>query len=263
MNTHPKYGGIREQFLSKWTHPNKQKPSVLRVYQVRNPREVFSSYQAYLWSLGGGGGAASAAASYGGASYGGSGGGGSLAGNGQVEVRRFHGTSLASGCDFAVDPTAKPCASPGCAVCSICCSRFDVALSGRGPLSGNSVAGQLPNQLRYGQGLYFSDTSSKSDDYSHASERRTQDLPGRGGAAQGTSRVRLMFLCRVAQGRALQCTASALDSQQVASLVQPRGPHDSIQGVTQDKGGGLNYDELVVYRSDAAVPSYLLVYQMP
>mmetsp|Transcript_5972 Transcript_5972/g.10038 ORF Transcript_5972/g.10038 Transcript_5972/m.10038 type:complete len:223 (-) Transcript_5972:328-996(-) len=76
MNTHPKYGGIREQFLSKWTHPNKQKPSVLRVYQVRNPREVFSSYQAYLWSLGGGGGAASAAASYGGASYGGSGGGG-------------------------------------------------------------------------------------------------------------------------------------------------------------------------------------------
>jgi hypothetical protein len=53
------------------------------------------------------------------------------------------------------------------------------------------------------------------------------------------------------------------DEQQVAESLKPNGYHDSVQGLTIEKGGGLNYDELVVYRNDAAVPSYLVVYQMP
>ena len=45
-------------------------------------------------------------------------------------------------------------------------------------------------QLRYGQGLYFSRTSSKSNDYAAGSEREL----GGDGARRA---VRAMFLCKV------------------------------------------------------------------
>ena len=40
------------------------------------------------------------------------------------------------------------------------------------------------------------------------------------------------------------------------------GAFGSIRGLTATDGGALNYDELVVYRRDAAVPSYLIAYQL-
>lgn len=32
---------------------------------------------------------------------------------------------------------------------------------------------------------------------------------------------------------------------------------------THQVGGGLNHDELVVYKNEAAIPSYLIVYALP
>jgi hypothetical protein len=36
-------------------------------------------------------------------------------------VRRFHGTSMHSGCNFGIYLDAEPCDNEDCAVCSICC----------------------------------------------------------------------------------------------------------------------------------------------
>ena len=45
------------------------------------------------------------------------------------------------------------------------------------------------------------------------------------------------------------------------NVVQGGSMH-SVQGVTCAEGGGLNFEETVVYRNDAAIPSYLIVYKM-
>ena len=107
---------------------------------------------------------------------------------------------------------------------------------------------------------YFSAASSKSHDYAAGSERPAAPCTG---AAQGMSTVRLVFLCKVAQGSSFECRQDRLEPGQVQGLVKPNGAHDSIHGLTVASGGALNFDELVVYRNDAAVPSYLIAYQMP
>ena len=49
------------------------------------------------------------------------------------------------------------------------------------------------------------------------------------------------------------------------NVVQGGSMH-SVQGVTCAEGGGLNYEplyeETVVYRNDAVIPSYLIEYKM-
>ena len=40
------------------------------------------------------------------------------------------------------------------------------------------------------------------------------------------------------------------------------GQAHSVQGLTRKDGGALEYEESVVYRQDAALPSYLLVYKL-
>lgn len=85
---------------------------------------------------------------------------------------------------FGTDVNAAMCGGSGgsCAVCSVCRIGFELRLAGTGP------AGGRVRPLRYGQGLYFSSTSSKSDDYAACSER----------SGPGGTRLRCMFLCKVA-----------------------------------------------------------------
>ena len=54
--------------------------------------------------------------------------------------------------------------------------------------------------LRYGAGLYFSSTSSKSNDYSEGSEATCTPHKRRRGGPQTVQR-RCMLLCKVALGR--------------------------------------------------------------
>ena len=113
-NRHPKVQGIKAQFLASWKHPG-PKPTVMRVYQVRNPQHVYSAYVSYKEAL-----AAAAAAA---AGVGGSGG---L--NGQQyraavnENRRWHGTSMVPTCAFGINVTqvCVPWALvPACVVCAL------------------------------------------------------------------------------------------------------------------------------------------------
>lgn len=118
------------------------------------------------------------------------------------------------------------------------------------------MAAALPGKLRFGQGLYFTSNSSKSNDYNGESERRF-----RSPRAQ-----RVMFLCKVHTGRAFKCTAPSLTQNQVDNLLSQG--YESVIGeasstVYEGTQGALNSDELVVYNNAAAIPSYLIVYEVP
>ncbi|KAJ8600807.1 hypothetical protein CTAYLR_009997 [Chrysophaeum taylorii] len=204
---HPKVAGVKKQFVETWYH-SARVPTVIRVLMIRNSRDVFNHYQAYAGA------------------------------KGNVE-RRWHGT--ASECRFGIDLDQPPCTSPTCAVCSIVAESFSLSLAGT-----SSVGGQR-RQLRYGQGLYFSKCSSKSNDYAEHSERATP-----------TGTYRVMFLCKVALGSVHQTARPQIDD---VNPILKQG-YDSVVGLTTADGGTLNYEETVVYNEHAAIPSYLILYRL-
>lgn len=218
-NQFPKYQGIKDQFSSGWAHalsPTARTPTVLRIYQVRNSTAIYNKYCARKAALE------------------------AARGGDANEKRLFHGTSLDPACQFGVVRAQTPCSSTQCAVCNICEASFDLGRAGGG---GGAAWG---GRLRYGPGLYFSRTSSKSNDYATESDRNG---------------VRAMFLCRVLVGEPLRTPAAHLDKADVEREVLS-GTHDSVEGLTVAQGGALNHPETVVYRADAAIPSYLVVYQL-
>lgn len=88
---------------------------------------------------------------------------------------------------------------------------------------------------RFGSGLYFAPNSSKSHDYVHTK-----------------GNVKVMILCKVAAGKVFKTKVD------MPNLRCPPSGYDSVSG---EVGGNLNYAELVVYASDASLPSYILFYQ--
>ena len=105
--------------------------------------------------------------------------------------------------------------------------------------------------LRFGEGLYFSDTSGKSNDYNHASERRRRI------ASFGVTPWRCMFLSKVVRGNTFSTTDGRIEEAQIDELLA--SGYDSVAG---EVGGALNYDETVVYDEASAVPNYLIVYAL-
>ena len=63
-----------------------------------------------------------------------------------------------------------------------------------------------------------------------------------------------MLLCKVARGNIFK-TENNMDTLQGAA---PEG-YDSVHGDAQ-KGGALNYDELVVYKEEAVLPYAIVEY---
>jgi hypothetical protein len=128
-------------------------------------------------------------------------------------------------------------------VCNICRTGF--ALDRAGATGGQRMS------LRYGSGLYFSDTSGKSNDYNQASERE------RTIAVHGPTPWRCMFLCQVVAGKTHRTTDAQILEPQIEELLA-----DGYDSVTGEVGPNLNYDEIVVYDEAAAVPNYLIVYAL-
>jgi len=213
---HPKYDGIKEQFLDRWQHPG-PKPRIRRLLQVRNSESIIRRFEDYKKEQG-------------------------QPGHPADDVRRFHGTSHAANCSFGVAEARGPCQEADCAVCGICRHGFDLQR-------------RLPNgaqrlQLRYGVGHYLSRTSSKSNDYAGNSERTIRG-----------ARMRLMFLCRVVPGRPFLATEEIMSEEDLREQVHGAG-YTSVEATDTASGGPLNYDELVIYRNAAAIPSYLIVYEL-
>ncbi|CAM9635632.1 unnamed protein product [Ectocarpus sp. 12 AP-2014] len=64
-----------------------------------------------------------------------------------------------------------------------------------------------------------------------------------------------MFVANVTAGNAYLTKQASLGKDKC-----PPAGYDSVVG---EAGGGLNHDELVVYKNEAAIPSYLIVYALP
>lgn len=146
------------------------------------------------------------------------------------EQRRFHGTGFT--CAIGTPTQMGPCQSADCIACQIITKGFLIRKAGAGGFN------------RFGVGMYFSSVPSKSIDYSDRAQTARQKEPAWGAG------YRCMFLCYIAVGKGKKLTAG---DQTLAKA--PEG-YDSVIG---EPGGDLNYDEVVVYTDDAALPRYLLI----
>ena len=87
---------------------------------------------------------------------------------------------------------------------------------------------------RFGNGFYLAPNSSKCHDYT-----------------RGHDRYRAMLLFDVAEGNKY-----IVQNDQTTLTAPPQG-HDSVYG---RRGGSLNYDEIVLYKSEALLPTHIVVY---
>lgn len=133
----------------------------------------------------------------------------------------FHGTSIK--CDLASKKAA--CTNGKCGVCGISRNGFDMRL----------IGSNIPRFMRFGKGFYLAPNSSKCHDYT-----------------QGFANYRVMLLCKVAPGHKYTVT-----NDQTKLKAPPQGC-DSVYGAS---GGTLNYDEIVLYRSESVLPKYAIVYR--
>lgn len=134
----------------------------------------------------------------------------------------FHGTVVL--CNLL--ETDCICADVKCGVCGISRVGFDKKLIGT----------NIPRFMRFGRGFYLAPNSSKCHDYTRGIE---------------SVGVRAQLLCSVASGTKFET------QQDHVSLSRPPRNCDSVHGV---RGGTLNYDEVVVFESDAILPEFVVVY---
>ncbi|KAF8626100.1 hypothetical protein AX17_006596 [Amanita inopinata Kibby_2008] len=142
------------------------------------------------------------------------------------ENRRWHGTTRE--CSLGDKGQTQFCSSQTCSLCSIVKSSYDLSLFGKKTGWG-----------RFGKGIYTSSTSSKSNDYSR-------------NASSCNSPLKAILLNKVVVGRGCKMIHDS------TSLTTPPSGFDSVLA---EKGGSLNYDELVVYTNDAIRPSFLVMYE--
>ncbi|KAJ3561712.1 hypothetical protein NP233_g10027 [Leucocoprinus birnbaumii] len=140
------------------------------------------------------------------------------------ENRRWHGTRRE--CHLGDKGHTQLCSSQTCSLCCIVKTSYDLNLFGKKTGWG-----------RFGRGIYTSSTSSKSNDYSQNDCK---------------SNLKAMLLNKVIVGKGYKLT------HDLTSLTSPPSGFDSVLA---EKGGSLNYDELVVYTNDAIRPSFLVMYE--
>lgn len=136
------------------------------------------------------------------------------------QEQHFHGTLLL--CDLKA--TKILCTNVKCGICGISRKGFDASLKGT----------NIPRFKRFGDGFYLAPNSSKCHDYT-----------------QGHIDYRAMLLCDVAPGK------KHIVTNDETTLKSPPNGHDSVYG---KKGGALNYDEIVLYKSEAINPKYIIFY---
>ena len=135
----------------------------------------------------------------------------------------FHGTVLY--CDLLT--RMVECDNTECGICGISQRGFDE----------NKIGHNIPRFQRFGCGIYLAPNSSKCHDYT-----------------QGSNNVRAMLVCKVALGKSYVLTES-----QTTLIAAPPG-YDSVYGQNSPQGA-LNYDEAVVYCSEAILPTHVIVYE--
>lgn len=125
-------------------------------------------------------------------------------------------------CNIAT--THSLCTNQDCGVCGIVNIGFDR----------RCIRRNIQFQ-RFGHGFYLAPNSSKCHDYT-----------------QGKGGFRAMLLFQVCPGKKYQLQR---DNE---TLTAPPQGYNSVHG---KQGISLNYDELVIYNPDGALPQYIIVYQ--
>ena len=220
----PQYASVAKEFTAAWHHPAPHgTPSVKRIIRIQNASDVVARFEARCAAI--------------------------TALRGDCKMKRlFHGTSGA--CDLGITPNihkslTMPCQYEGCAICNICCTGFNELFCNTHFRNPSGSGG------RYGAGLYFSATSSKSNDYADGMQRNDADRT-----------YRAVLLCNVAAGKSYETRVGRpfMKDTQMKSILADG--HDSIHGIPSDACNGLNYDELVVYGEDQVIPAFLIVYEL-
>ena len=140
----------------------------------------------------------------------------------------YHGTQLK--CDIIEN--FDPCTNAQCGACNIARKGFD-------PQRISSTAWQ-----RFGRGFYFATNSSKA--YEYPLKSRAPD--------SWKSPHRCLLVCDIAPGRKY-----ILHENNPSLQGAPEG-YDSVYGKTcPEKRSALNYDELVVYKTESIRPHYILI----
>ncbi|RIA79234.1 hypothetical protein C1645_841192 [Glomus cerebriforme] len=215
-----KFKDILNQFISSWKHRNKAVPEIHTIYKIFPDKQIISrynEYQDYIENL---------RRLEGRPFPKGDGGRTMTKGN---EQRRFHGTRMK--CLLGIK-TDTLCSNVACAVCRIITEGYKLIYA---------KTSRFKYQ-KFGDGIYFSSTSSKSDDFNRDSLKHYNG-----------AKYKVMFLNKVIVGRAFEL------SQENRTLTGPPINYDSVVG---EPGGLLYYDELVVYKEPACIPQYLIVYEI-
>ena len=124
----------------------------------------------------------------------------------------------------AIASTQSLCRDGNCGICGISSAGLD-----------RKCIGRNIDFQRYGSGFYLAPNSSKCHDYT-----------------EGAHGYRAMLLCDVLSGRKYSLQTNG------QTLTGPPQGYDSVYGQVGDK---LNYPEVVVYKPEAVLPRYIIVYQ--
>ncbi|CAG8478798.1 28710_t:CDS:10 [Dentiscutata erythropus] len=198
-----KYKDVSNQFIQSWKHPEKDLPEIYSIWKIYCTETLSSQYRLYREKVEG-------KQLLSGKPF--------PKGNSQRlmsagnEQRRFHGTKTA--CSIGIGNSNHLCSNKSCSVCCI---------------------------IR--KGIYFSATSSKSDDYNTASLTVLNNIS-----------YKVMLLNKVVVGKGYSLTNDN------GKLSSPPTGYDSILG-EPSANGSLNYDEIVVFKDEASIPQYLIVYK--
>jgi hypothetical protein len=154
----------------------------------------------------------------------------SFAGPGN-ELRRFHGCTQTCSLGFP-NGTTGICknGSKGCNVCGIIENGFLI-----------SKCTENTGWARFGNGIYLTSISSKSNDYNHETLKYSKNYKS-------------VLLCQVIHGKVKKETISNPELSKKDILDQK---FDSVVGIP---GKDLNNDEIVIYDENAVIPKYLIIY---
>ncbi|CAG8800826.1 15552_t:CDS:2, partial [Racocetra persica] len=209
-----KYKDIAKQFKDAWKHPHKSVPEISKVWKIYCTEALTSRYRLYREEVEKNQQLAGKPFPKGDAKR------LMSAGN---EQRRFHGTKMS--CLIGLKNDGQVCNDKSCSVCCIIREGYKLRFVGTGTIFS-----------RFGRGIYFSGTSSKSDDYNDGS---LKDFYG--------VSYKVMLLNKVVVGKGHPLTVDNM------TLTSPPPGYDSILG-EPSQTGNLNYDEIVVYREEASIP---------
>jgi len=110
----------------------------------------------------------------------------------------------------------------------------------------------------FGIGAYFSTCASKADQYTQ--RWGDWDRAPRGPATEIPPQLRCLLIARVALGEIHEQRTP--DSTLRRPPLGPDGSrYDSVMGVPRRRGGCVDYDEFIVYKSAQATPQFLVEYE--